>query len=149
MKFCSAYYSDVGKKETNQDSLLLQFISLVARYGSDFASFRDSQTQRPALFGQDTDLPHLPRHLFGRDKESAHGTQFVERYILPGNRYSREHPDNARMALEQHLLDTGGKGEVSFQSKRTVGEFRLSAFRLVAVRMERIREAETFGKGAQ
>lgn len=23
MKFCSAYYSDVGKKETNQDSLLL------------------------------------------------------------------------------------------------------------------------------
>lgn len=53
------------------------------------------------------------------------------------------------MALEQHLLDTGGKGEVSFQSKRTVGEFRLSAFRLVAVRMERIREAETFGKGAQ
>ena len=23
MKFCSAYYSDIGKKETNQDSLLL------------------------------------------------------------------------------------------------------------------------------
>ena len=53
------------------------------------------------------------------------------------------------MTLEQHLLDTGGKGEVSFQGKRTVGEFRLSAFRLVAIRMERIRETETFGKGAQ
>ena len=66
------------------------------------------------------------------DQTSTHGTKVIKRDIRPVGRDRREHTDDSGMTLQKHFLDTGSEGKVTFQGKRTVCEFGLPCFCLVA-----------------
>lgn len=81
---------------------------------------KKTELQLPSLF-----RPDLHRHdasvaFFGTHQKGPLRPEVAERDILPRVRYGREDPDDPRMALQEHLLHAGGKGEVPLQRKGPV-----------------------------
>ena len=84
----------------------------------------------------------------GRDQEGTLCAELSERGVLPRGRDGREDADGAGVALEQHLLYAGCKGEVAFEGEGTVGEVAFAGAALLAIGVERVGEAEVVGKVA-
>ena len=95
-------------------------------------------SQQTAFLAIDSERSYFSSPHFSRDKEGSYGPQAIKAYILPLGWNGREDINDARVALEEHFLQTSGVSEITFECEGTIKELGLSAFRLVAVSMERV-----------
>ena len=120
----------------SHDTALPVWRAAVAFHAEAGCLWRKFHTEYTTLFGKDMGLCGAPVLMTGRYQKGTHAAQTGERYIVPCSRNGRKQPDDARVALQQHFLYTGGKGKIALECKGPVGEVGLAAACLVTVGME-------------